>query len=320
MKELILHGGEGSRLRPLSSEIPKGFIPICNISSVERMTRHQSLSGGKDVTIVVPSGDTKILELIKKKNLLFKTIKANKYAMLSVVKALEKYDEPILVLWGDTVMSLDMLSMVKHHKNTYSSATMVLWHTTFLRELKHWGSVVFNSDGFTIDHPVPETRSEGYIKAGAFIFNPSKAKRIRRIADENWDMSKILNTMIYMNEFQGFPFEGYRVNINYGSDLLKAMRMILNHEGNAGGCVMGRGVSIMGHTEITSNVSIGDDVTIMNGVHVSNSIILTNSVIEENTTIVDSIIGPSSRIPKDTFVRRKMIVKDISVDLSENNY
>lgn len=316
MKELILHGGLGIRLNPLSSELPKGFIPIRNKSTVERILEQ---SRGLETTIIIPKGDEKIPEIIERRGLVLATIEALEFPMQAVVEYLDKVNEPVMVWWGDTLASIDVAAMVLHHELSGADATMALWETTLLRELKHWGSVTLNGHGLTIDHPVPDVSSKGLIKTGVFIFNPSVSKIIRKIATETWDMSKILNRLLFAKQFSGFVYRGYRVNLNYGYDLIKAASMIGDFERRSTQDVHPT-ASLEGRVELGQNVSVGENVVITEGVHISNSIILEGSVIEKRSTVVNSVIGPRVIVPRDSFISRKMMVGKSIVDLSESPY
>lgn len=318
MRELILHGGQGTRLRPLSLEVPKGFIPIRNVSNIERILQ-QSKGIDGDRIITIPVGDNLIPKLVEEKNMPLHFRETDPLPMQSTVRYLEEQDEPVLVRWGDTLMSIDILSMIQHHEVTQAQATMALWETTSLRELKHWGSVTLDADGRTEGHPVPDISSIGLVKAGAFIFSPSMAKEMRKIATQNWDMSEILNRLLFARQFAGYVFHGYRVNINYGFDLIKASKLVGEWE-ESPPQIIDPSVRFFGRIELGENVSIDKNVEIQEGVHISNSIVLAGAVIGKNATIVDSVIGPWSIIEVDSFLRRKMVTKDQVVEMRESPY
>lgn len=316
MKELILHGGRGLRMGPISSEIPKGFIPIRNKSNIERiLIKSENI---KEKTIIIPCGDHKIPEIIETKNLPLIFEEASEYHMQSVTEHLKRTDEPIIVWWGDTLASIDVQEMINHHTSSGSQATMALWETSKIRELKHWGSVILNSAGYTNDHPVPDMSEKGLIKAGVFIFEPRIVKEIETIATENWDMSNIINTLLLSEKFSGYIFSGYRINLNYGYDLIKAGQMIGEMENNL--LAIDSDVKFFGRTELGNNVSIGANSEIHNGVFISNSILLDGVIVERGATVIDSVIGQHSRVEADSLVRRKMISKNNNMEITESPY
>ena len=139
---------------------------------------------------------------------------------------------------------------------------------------------------------------------------------IQKIATENWDMSNILNTLLLSKKFMGYVFQGYKVNINYGYDLIKAAYMIGKLERNL--FAIDPSVKFLGRTELRNNVSIGRNSIVDEGVHISNSIILEGTKIEKGATVTDSVVGPNSKI--ESLVRRKMIINKIKADLTESPY
>ncbi|HUC89342.1 MAG TPA: NDP-sugar synthase [Patescibacteria group bacterium] len=317
MRALILHGGMGLRLRPLTDEFPKGFIPIRNISSVDRILC-QLPDAITEAAIVVPAGDTVIANCIQGSGYPLQIRQAKPSPMESVVSYLEERDEPALVWWGDTILSLNAQKLIAHHVQSKMPATMALWETESLRELKHWGSVTLDEEGRTEGHPVPDISPIGFIKAGAFIFDASMAKAIRHIATETWNMSHILNTLLLTKQFQGYTFKGYRVNLNYGFDLLKAAQMIGVYEGISS--VVDQGAMLQGRVEIGENVSIAAGAIISEGVCVVNSIILDDVIIERGATIIDSVVGPGVKIKPNTLVRRRMLTRCANKTLSQSPY
>lgn len=320
MKQIILHGGYGTRLKPLTDILPKGFIPILNKSTVSRIVGSMQVGCPDcEIFIVIPKNDSKIPYLIAQNNLPVQVLPAAEYPMKTVVELLKRFDEHLLIWWGDTLMNLNVAEMIKVHQTRNSKATIALWETSLLRELKHWGSVTLDNSGHTLAHPVPDISQSGKIKAGAFIFSPALIKTIESIADSKWNMSNIINTLLVQGIFIGYSFTGYRININYGSDLLKAMRFLVDYGGNDKVSI-GKEVDTQSRVEFEGYVSIGNSVQIAKGVHISNSIILDNSIINQNATIIDSIIGPNAIIERDSFIRRKMIVDYLNTTLSENNY
>lgn len=318
MREIILHGGIGSRMKPLSNEIPKGFIPVLGKSVVERIVDQSNGVTGEKF-IIVPKGDIKIGRLIEEKNMPLQVLEARSTHMELVTEVLEQRDEPMIMWWGDTIASLSLPEMIRQHEESQTEASIALWETTMLRELKHWGSITLNENGVTVGHPVPDTSTKGKIKAGIFIFNPSVAKIFRRVSTESWDMSRILNSMTFGKQFLGFIFHGYRICLDYGYDLIRASAMIREctdyHNPQ-----IDKGVSVSGRTELGNNVTVSEGCEIQDGVHISDSILLPNTRVQKNATIVSSVIGPNTSISEGSLIRRKMITQFEAADISECPY
>lgn len=317
MRTLILHGGLGSRLKPLADEIPKGFIPIRNISAVDRILRQvEGISSQTD--IVIPTNNNLMTRYLAEHDVAVGMRLAKPSPMESVADYLEEQDEPALVWWGDTILSLVAEDMLAFHVQVQSRATIALWQTESRRELRHWGSVGLNSKGQTIAHPVPDFSSRGFIKAGAFIFEPDMSKVIRQLAQQSWDMSYIVNNLLLTKQFYGYCFEGYRINLNYGQDLLRACRMLGDHEALSSvadsSAVFGTG-SVMG-----SNVSIGRRVRLDSNVYLEDTLILDDAIVGQGATVIGSVIGPGARIDPGSLVQGRLVTKDANQVLGQSPY
>lgn len=306
MRLLILHGGVGSRLRPLTAELPKGCIPIRGKSAIERIYR-QCQQVVSEAAIVVPSGDKNIAEQVHKLGLPLLIREAQQTPMQSMMSYLTERDDPVILWWGDTLLSLDVQEFATFHRQKKAGASMALWETTSLRELKHWGSVTLGNDARTIAHPVPDFAQSAFIKAGAFIFEPTMAKRIRQCAPADWNMSAILNALLLDKQFYGFVFTGYRRNINYGHELIWAARDMQKHEG--AGPYFGPRFRAKGRTELGETLSVESDVTLEDGVHVSDSVLLSGVRVGKGATVVESVIGTDVAIEPGAFVYRKLVTK-----------
>lgn len=322
MKLLILHGGTGSRLRPLTNFIPKGFIRLSGRSSVERiLDSSQAFVAAQ--TIVAPRGDELVLverQLSKLDGKPLEVMLAEESPMRSIVEFIKIANDSVMIWWGDTVASLDVEDFITRHTASSAQASMALWETDSLRELKHWGSVSLDTQFMTYDHPVPFIGKQGLVKAGIFIFEPSIFEDIYRLSQRKMDMSYVINQLLYEKRFYGIPFDGYKVNLNYGYDLIKAVSMVNKYynceEGYiAESVILGEYVDLIG-----SGVSVDNEVKLGQGTVIEDSIIMEGAVIGSNATIVDSIIAPGVRVEPGTFVNKKIVTRDQLAPMRESPY
>ena len=119
MKAIILAGGRGKRLRPITDKIPKPLIPINNKPLIERTIKYLKKYGITD--IIISSGyKSNLIEkfLEKKKNLGCEIIFSDEKTPLgtggAIKKALKHVDEEsFLVLNGDIVTNIDLKKILK---------------------------------------------------------------------------------------------------------------------------------------------------------------------------------------------------------------
>ena len=119
MKAIILAGGRGKRLRPITDKIPKPLIPINNKPLIERTIKYLKKYGITE--IIISSGyKSNLIEkfLKKKKNfgckIIFSTEKTPLGTGGAIKKALKHVDEEsFLVLNGDIVTNIDLKKIIK---------------------------------------------------------------------------------------------------------------------------------------------------------------------------------------------------------------
>ena len=130
MEAIILVGGLGTRLRPLTKTIPKPLLPIANVPMVERMIRH--LPEELDTIILaVNYGLEQMLEHFKKTNVGRKVIIVPEDEPLGTggaMKNCEKYITGTTAVFnGDVISSIDLEKMIEFHKSRNAKGTLALW-------------------------------------------------------------------------------------------------------------------------------------------------------------------------------------------------
>ena len=119
MKAIILAGGRGKRLRPITDKIPKPLIPINNMPLIERTIKYLKKFGINEIIISSGYKSNKIeLFLKKKKNFGCKIIFSVEKTPLGTGGAIKKAlkhidDESFLVLNGDIVTNIDLRRILK---------------------------------------------------------------------------------------------------------------------------------------------------------------------------------------------------------------
>ena len=130
MEAIILVGGLGTRLRPLTKTIPKPLLPLVNIPMVERMIRN--LPEKIDTVILAVSyGLEQMLEYFKKTNVGRKVIIVPEKEPLGTggaMKNCEKYITGTTAVFnGDVVTSINLDEMIEYHKSKKAKGTLALW-------------------------------------------------------------------------------------------------------------------------------------------------------------------------------------------------
>ncbi len=188
MKAVVLVGGEGTRLRPLTFTTPKPLLPIANQPHLERQLAWLASHGVDEVVLsmgYLPDafhrhfesdgdghdkfGDVVLRYAIEKEPL--GTAGAIRFAA-------EGIDERIIVCNGDVLTGLDLDAMVRFHDEHGAEATISL---TEVEDPSAFGVVPTQADGGVIafvEKPAPGKAPSNWINAGTYVVEPSFLRRI----------------------------------------------------------------------------------------------------------------------------------------------
>ena len=302
MEAIILVGGLGTRLRPLTKTIPKPLLPLANIPMVERMILN--LPEKIDTVILAVSyGLEQMLEYFKKTNVGRKVIIVPEKEPLGTggaMKNCEKYITGTTAVFnGDVVTSINLDEMIEYHKSKKAKGTLALWK---VENPNRFGVVKLEKGEILKFQEKPPKGEElsNLINAGTYILEPE----IISIIPENEKISieKDIYPKIVGNGLYGLPFEGYFIDAGTPESYLEANFKLLDTNIESENNELKNKVHIHETSKVVDsiigpNVIIGPDVFIEKSV-ISNTVILSDSKIY-GTTINNSIIGPNISLNHD---------------------
>ena len=209
MEAIILVGGLGTRLRPLTKTIPKPLLPIANVPMVERMIRH--LPEELDTIILaVNYGLEQMLEHFKKTNVGRKVIIVPEDEPLGTggaMKNCEKYITGTTAVFnGDVICSIDLEKMIEFHKSRNAKGTLALWE---VENPNRFGVVEYvNEEILKFQEKPPEGEElSNLINAGTYLLEPEIIKMIPK--NQKVSIERDIYPKIVGNGLYGMPFTGY---------------------------------------------------------------------------------------------------------------
>ncbi|HYF63838.1 MAG TPA: NDP-sugar synthase [Herpetosiphonaceae bacterium] len=187
MRAVILVGGLGTRLRPLTDAIPKPLVPIAGEPLMTRTLRRLRRQGVTRVTLAVQylaahfraaygdgAGLGLDLSIVEEPEPLG-TAGAVRYALTAGGAPLA---EPALVLNGDELTDLDVAALARHHRSAGALATIAIRAVT---DTSAFGVVVCDWRGMVTafqEKPAPGTALANTINSGAYVLEPAAIERI----------------------------------------------------------------------------------------------------------------------------------------------
>ena len=304
MEAIILVGGLGTRLRPLTHTIPKPLLPLANIPMVERMVR--KLPDVFDTAILaVNYGLTEMKEYFEGKNIGKKIIIVPEDKPLGTGGAMRNCFDYVTgttaVFNGDIVSSIDLNQMLEQHVQTKAKGTLALWE---VENPSRFGVVKLKNGEILQFQEKPEKGTElsNLINAGTYILEPEILKMIppnQKISIERDIYPKVAGNGLY-----GFPFEGYFIDSGTPESYLEANFKCIEKDGTA----VHKGASIRGPSLIHENAELQDCIIGPNAIIgpevkmekcvVRKSVILSGVNIY-GSVIEDCIVGPNISLEKD---------------------
>ena len=318
MEAVILAGGFGTRMVPLTYTRPKVMLPIFNRPMIEYIIDLLPQS----VNTVIIASNYKV-EFIKD---YFNTNKKNKNIIINVeskplgtggaVKFCEKYisSEQFLVLNSDIVSSISIQNFIDFHIKEKAFITISLWPVENVRE---YGVVKIENSRivYFVEKPKPEEAPSNLINAGAYCINKDVIDYIP--SDTLVSMEKEIFPKVISDKkkFCGYRFDGYWIDVGRYNDYINAHKKLL--------VSMNKLNYIDCDVDIDKNVSmryaiIHKNTNIKTDTKIECSVILENCEIEENVIIENSIIGVNCKIEKNSKIINSIIGDNNCVHQNSN--
>ncbi|TMC42725.1 MAG: nucleotidyltransferase family protein, partial [Chloroflexi bacterium] len=149
MKAVVMAGGEGSRLRPLTSGVPKPLVPVVGKPVMEHILRLLRKHGITDVVVTLQYLGSAIRDYFGDGSdfgvdITYVVEDAPLGTAGSVKNAQEYLDEPFIVISGDAMTDIDLSQVMQYHREKKAAATIVL---TSVANPLEFGVVITNPDG-----------------------------------------------------------------------------------------------------------------------------------------------------------------------------
>jgi len=303
MQALILAGGKGTRLRPLTVYTPKPIVPICNrpflLYQIDTLRR----AGVIDITLSLSYQPEKIEQQLGDGSefgvKLKYTVEPQPMGTAGAYKFAEDLiREPTVVLNGDILTDLDLKTVIRQHKERKAIATIVL---TPVEDASAYGVVETESDGRVrrfLEKPKPEETTCKNINAGSYVLEPAVLDLIPKGENHSFEYG-LFPKLLEKGEsfFAHIPQRTYWMDIGTPARYLQTHQDLLanrvsrihikNRRGNFDSAT---------HAEIDELSMIGDDCTIKPGAQIIESVLGPGCYVEERARIEHSVVWAHTRV------------------------
>jgi mannose-1-phosphate guanylyltransferase len=317
LKAIILAGGIGTRLRPLSCTRPKLLFPVLNKPLLDRTLERLAETGVDGIILAVKYmsevfmqryGEKKhgisISYSIEKKPM--RTGGAIKYA-----ESLIGHEDSFLVLNGDIFSTIDYSALIKKHKETGAVATIALYR---VEDPSRYGTVKLTSENkislFVEKAPLGQAPSN-LINAGVYILDPEIFDYIpsgRPVSIEHEVFPKLAEE----GKLFGYEFSEIWIDIGKPLDYLRANRLLLDAEKEKQ--LLGKDVIISDRAEINEPIQCAAEVTVGESSKLGPYVVIgKGAVLGRNVKIEDSIIFPYAMIEDNALVTGSVVGEGVTI-------
>lgn len=300
MQAVILVGGFGTRLRPLTLTVPKQMLPIAGPSMLERVVAHLGAYGVDRAVLALgyqpdaftdayPEGRCRGVELVYA----VEPEPLDTGGAVGFAARIAGIDDTFIVVNGDVLTDLDVAELVGEHRRYGAEGTI---HLTPVDDPSRYGVVPIDADGRVeafVEKPPADEAPTNWINAGTYVLEPSVIERIepgRRVSIER----EVFPAMVADRTLFAVPRAGWWLDAGTPSAFLAAVRAHLDGTRAADPPVAdGAIVAPDAHVETSW---IGPGVDVGAGASIVGSAVLAGSRIGAGAKIADSIIGPGAVI------------------------
>ena len=295
MRAVVLVGGFGTRLRPLTLTIPKNLLPVVHVPMVERVVAHLGAHGVTEAVLSLgykpdtflaayPDGDcagVKLTYAVEDEPL--DTAGAIRFAAGEA-----GIDDRFVVVNGDVLTDLDITRLVRFHDASGAEGTIAL-HT--VEDPSRYGVVVTDVAGQVeafVEKPDRDEAPSLQINAGTYVFEPSVLGRIpvgRRVSVERETFPAMVESRsLYALEGNAYWLDAGtpETYLQANLDLVPADDVAIHEDAT---------VSPSAHIErsvVGPGATVGDEATL------TEAVVLQGATIEAGARIHRSIVGPGA--------------------------
>ncbi|MGP6207196.1 sugar phosphate nucleotidyltransferase [Cuniculiplasma sp. SKW3] len=324
LKGVLMAGGKGTRLRPITYAIPKPLVPIAGLPCIEYSLRAFHEASIDDV--IVTTGykfESLISGLIKQERkdgqkVLF-SVEREPAGTAGSVKIIENFlDDTFVVGSGDVLADFNITEALENHKKSGNVVTILL---TEVEDPTQFG-IVETQDGKVkkfLEKPTREEVFSNKVNSGIYILEPEVLKHIPEGMQYDFGKDlfpKLLKEGITINTYEA---KGTWLDTGRPRELILANHLIVSKYGKEVNKELINGKIIMKEEPIGSkyriegNCYLGENVKIGENSKIRNSTIYENVTISDNVTIEDSIIFDGCSIGSESEISKSVIMKNTNI-------
>jgi len=320
VKAVVLVGGEGTRLRPLTFTTPKQMLPVAEVTVIERVLEHLAAHGVTEA----------VLSLGYQPDAFLTAFPDDRAAGVALSYAIDPepldtagavgfaakeagVDDTFVVVNGDVLTDQDITALIEFHRARSAEATIAL---TRVEDPSRYGVVAVDGQGRVqafVEKPEPGAAPSDLINAGTYILEPTA---LARIPEGRSSIERVVfPAMVADRSLFAMPSPAYWIDVGTPATYLQAQLDLLDGiRGTApapGANDTGDGVWTLGSPvfdgDVTGPSLIGDAAFVAGGARIERSVVGAGARVERGAVVRDSVLLPGAHVHAESVVECSVI-------------
>lgn len=325
MQAIILAGGMGTRLRPLTYTLPKPMLPIAGRPALARIVDALALAGCDEVIITTNYLSELIDERLAELNLPIpvKCVKEDKPLGTAgcIRNIMEQLQDEFIVVQGDAVADMDYGAFVAAHRATGADVTIA---TMKVADTREFGICQVNDDGRITrfqEKPRPEEAFSNLANSGFYIVNKTAFADIPDGATYDFARQLFPKLMSEGQQFYAWEMKGFWIDIGRVGNYIEGnMHSIAGRADVAPDVHVPESTMLLAPYVIGPNTKIGAGCTLGPGVvigagcyigegtHISKSVVYDQVTLGARSRLTQCVVAAKSRLGKETTIEALSVV------------
>lgn len=296
MHAVVLVGGFGTRLRPLTLSTPKPLLPIANVRQLEHLITGLGAAGVTEVVLAIgfkpqpffdafPDGVCAGIAL----HYAVEPEPMDTAGAIAFAARHAGISDTFVVMNGDILTDLDVADLVAFHRARGAEGTI---HLTPVADPSQYGVVEVDSDGWVrrfIEKPTPDETSSRVINAGTYVLEPSILDRMP--AGQRLSIERVVfPAMVNDGALAAMATDDYWIDTGRPDTYLRANLDLIDGS----------------RSRILS--SVGPQALIDASASITHSVIGEGATVERECVVIDSVVLPRAHVGSKVRLERSLVM------------